>query len=115
MLQYRIAVPETILVENVDITSVAAANANIEKEELFQIVHDALKNNSTLTKNTFWMRVENISAQTTANELNTTTQTIHNTFSRSLATVREYIKKHYPEFVVNKLKFLAVISLYFLR
>ena len=64
---------------------------------------NALKNSSTLNQNAFWMRLENIPAKETANELNTTTQTVHNNFSKSLRTVREYIKKHYPEIVTMKL------------
>ena len=100
---YRIAVPETIPAEDADIVSSLTSHENIEKEELLQIVRDALKNSSTLNQNAFWMRLENIPAKETANELNTTTQTVHNNFSKSLRTVREYIKKHYPEIVTMKL------------
>ncbi|MDO5524053.1 MAG: sigma-70 family RNA polymerase sigma factor [Bacteroidia bacterium] len=110
---YRIAVPETIPVEDTQLASPISAYENIEKEELFQIVHDALKNSSVLTQDAFWMRMENIPAKEAANELNTTTQTVHNNFSKSLRTVREYIKKHYPEIVASGMKIIMVF--YFFR
>ena len=110
---YRIAVPETILAERTDIASTATANGNIEKEELMKIVRDALQNSSLLDRNAFWMRLDNIPAKEVAEELDTTTQTVHNKFSKSLQTVREYIKKHYPEIVANGMKLL--LSVYFLR
>ncbi len=104
---YRIAVPESIPIEYTDIESIDAASTNLEKEELLQIVCDALKNSSKLNQETFWMRLENIPAKETASELGTTTQTVHNNFSKSLRTVRGYIKKHYPEIVTMKL-FLVI-------
>lgn len=108
---YRIAVPETIPVEDAQIISRTTTYENIEKEELLQIVRDALKNSSVLTQDAFWMRMENISAKEAANKLNTTSQTVHNKFSKSLRTVREYIKKYYPEIITMKL-FLVI---YFFR
>lgn len=96
---YRIAVPETILIDEADIASTLALNANIEKEELMQIVRDALQDSPLLTKNTFWMRMDNIPAKDVAEELKTTTQTVHNKFSQSLDVIRKYIKKNYPELI----------------
>lgn len=115
---YRIAVPETISVEKTDIESTLAANADIEKEELLGIVREALKNSSLLDRNAFWMRMENIPAKEVADELKTTTQTVHNKFSKSMAKVREYVKKHYPEIVTTSVKLFAVIlsaALYFFK
>lgn len=107
---YRIAVPETIPVEDAQIASTVTAYANIEKEELLKIVHDALKNCSILTQTTFWMRMENIPARKVANKLNTTPQTVHNIFSKSLSIIREHIKKHYPEILNSGLKiFFAMV------
>jgi RNA polymerase sigma factor (sigma-70 family) len=99
---YRIAVPETISVDKAEILSDATAYDNIEKEELKEIVHDALKDSSSLTRNSFWMRVESIPAKEVADELGVTTQTIHNKFSQSLATIRKYIKTYYPEIIKNR-------------
>ncbi|HHU25250.1 MAG TPA: sigma-70 family RNA polymerase sigma factor [Bacteroidales bacterium] len=102
---YRIAVPETIPLEQTEVASPVSACENIEKEELLKIVHDALRESSTLTKDAFWMRVENIPAKEVASKLNTTPQTVHNIFSKSLDTVRKYVKKYYllsPGIVVNK-------------
>jgi len=87
------------------VASPVSACENIEKEELLKIVHDALRESSTLTKDAFWMRVENIPAKEVASKLNTTPQTVHNIFSKSLDTVRKYVKKYYllsPGIVVNK-------------
>lgn len=112
---YRIAVPETIHVEETNIPSVVTADADIEKEELMKIVRDALRNSSSLTQDAFWMRADNVSAKETAMKLNTTTQTVHNKFSRSLATIRKYIKKHYPELIkygstnITLFTFIAII------
>lgn len=97
--RYCIAVAETIPVEDVQIVSCTTADGEIEKEELLQIVHDALKNSSLSDKNVFWMRMERISAREAAGKLNVTTQTIHNKFSRSKGMIREYLQKQYPEFV----------------
>lgn len=94
---YRIAVPETIPIEDIQLVSPLSTYDNIEKEELLQIVYDALKNNSKLSQNTFWMRLENIPAKDVAKKLNTSTQTIHNIFSKSLRSIQNYIQKHYPE------------------
>ena len=110
---YRIAVPETIPAEDANIVSSLTSHENIEKEELLQIVRDALKNSSTLNQDAFWMRLENIPAKETAGELNTTTQTVHNSFSKSLRTVREYIKKHYPEIVASGMK--LIFAIYFFK
>lgn len=96
---YRIAVPEAISVDDTDIASALSAGENIEKEELIQIVREALQNSPTLTKHAFWMRMDNIPAKDVADELNIATQTVHNKFSRALATIRQYIKRHYPELV----------------
>lgn len=115
---YRIAVPETIQAENMHLVSSTNSDENIEKEELLQIVHDALDSSTLLDKNAFWMRMENIPAKETAKELGTSTQTVHNKFSRSLATVRRYIKKHYPEIVADRKKILALIlwiTIYFFK
>ncbi|MDO5664386.1 MAG: sigma-70 family RNA polymerase sigma factor [Bacteroidia bacterium] len=115
---YRIAVPETILAEDIDIVSPLTSHENIEKEELLQIVRDALKNSSILTQNTFWMRVENVSAKEVANELNTTSQTVHNAFSKSLGTIRDYLKKHYPEISKSGIRLFTLIvsvTIYFFR
>ncbi|HBK93401.1 MAG TPA: hypothetical protein DDZ69_00055 [Porphyromonadaceae bacterium] len=110
---YRIAVPETIPAEDANIVSSLTSHENIEKEELLQIVRDALKNSSTLNQDAFWMRLENIPAKETAGELNTTTQTVHNSFSKSLRTVRKYIKKHYPEIVASGMK--LIFAIYFFK
>ena len=59
---YRIAVPETIPIEDIQLVSPLSTYDNIEKEELLQIVYDALKNNSKLSQNTFWMRLEKYSS-----------------------------------------------------
>lgn len=99
---YRIAVPKTIPIEYTDIESIDLADTNLEKEELLQIVHDALKNSSSLTRNAFWMRMENIPTKEVANKLNTTPQTVHNAFSKSLSTIRERLRKHYPEIQINR-------------
>lgn len=99
---YRIAVPETIPVEDAELLADTTVYNNMEKEELKGIVHDALKNSSPLTKNSFWMRVESIPAKEVANELGVTTQTIHNKFSQSLVTLRKYIKTYYPEIIKNR-------------
>jgi len=97
-------------VEDAQIASTVTAYANIEKEELLKIVHDALKNCSILTQTTFWMRMENIPARKVANKLNTTPQTVHNIFSKSLSIIREHIKKHYPEILNSGLKiFFAMV------
>lgn len=115
---YRIAVPETISIEDADIVSALTTCENIEKKELLQIVRNALENSSLLTQNTFWMRVENISAKEVAGELNTTPQTVHNNFSKSLIRVRHYIKKYYPEILKSGTKlFISFISatIYFLK
>ena len=59
---------------------------------------------------TFWMRMENIPARKVANKLNTTPQTVHNIFSKSLSIIREHIKKHYPEILNSGLKiFFAMV------
>ncbi|MCI7070753.1 MAG: sigma-70 family RNA polymerase sigma factor [Bacteroides pyogenes] len=110
---YRIAVPETVPIDETDIVSPLLAGADMEKEELLHIVCDALKNSTLLTKKTFWMRVDNISAKEVANELNTTPQTVHNTFSRALYTVREYIRKHYPEIADSAVRLF--VAIYFFR
>lgn len=106
---YRIAVPETIPIEYTSVEFIDIASTNLEKEELLQVVHDALKNTSMLTRNAFWMRMENIPAKEVARELNTTPQTVHNAFSKLLNTVREHLKKHYPEIQSNKKKLLTMI------
>ena len=59
------------------------------------------------------MRMDNIPAKEVANELNTTTQTVHNTFSKALRTIRKYIRKHYPEITDNTVKLL--VAIYFIR
>ncbi|MBB3894913.1 RNA polymerase sigma factor [Bacteroides pyogenes] len=110
---YRIAVPETVPIDETDIVSPLLAGADMEKEELLHIVCDALKNSTLLTKKTFWMRVDNISAKEVANELNTTPQTVHNTFSRALHTVREYIRKRYPEIADSAVRLF--VAIYFFR
>lgn len=107
---YRIAVPETILAEDAHIVSSLTSHEEIEKEELLKIVHDALETSSVLTQNAFWMRMDHIPAKEVADELNTTPQTIHNAFSKSLAAVRNYIKKHYPEFLTSGIKLLTAIA-----
>ncbi|MEA4917928.1 RNA polymerase sigma factor [Proteiniphilum sp.] len=94
---YRIADPETIPIDETEILSHTTAYDNIEKEELKEIVRDALKESSALTKDSFWMRVDSVPAKEVANELGVTTQTVHNKFSKSLATIRKYIKTYYPE------------------
>lgn len=99
---YRIAVPETISVEETEILSNPTVYDNIEKEELKEIVRDALKDSSPLTKNSFWMRVESIPAKEVADELGVTTQTVHNKFSKSLAVIRKYIKTYYPEIIKSR-------------
>ncbi|WP_019540285.1 RNA polymerase sigma factor [Proteiniphilum acetatigenes] len=99
---YRIAVPETIPVEDAELLADTTVYNNMEKEELKGIVYNALKNSSSLTKNSFWMRVESIPAKEVANELGVTTQTVHNKFSQSLAIIRKYIKTHYPEILKAK-------------
>lgn len=111
--KYRIAVPETVAIDETDIVSPLLTGADMEKEQLLQIVRDALKNSTLLTKNAFWMRMDNISAKEVANELNTTPQTVHNTFSRALRTVREYIRKHYPEIADSAVKLF--VAIYFFR
>lgn len=115
---YRIAVPETISAEDIEIVSPLTSHENIEKEELLQIVRDALKNNSILTRNAFWMRMENVSAKEVANELNTTPQTVHNVFSKSLGIVRNYIAKHYPEISKSGIRLFTLIvsvTIYFFK
>lgn len=106
---YRIAVPETIPIERTDIKSVDLTSINLEKEELLQIVCETLKNSSLLTRNAFWMRMENIPAKEIADELNTTPQNVHNAFSKSLSTVRERFRKHYPEFQTHGKKLLTMM------
>jgi len=111
---YRIAVPEFIPIKNTDIAFMDEVNINIEKEELLQIVQDALKNSSKLAQKAFWMRIENIPAKKIANELKTTPQTVHNIFSKSLKTVRDYITKHYPEISKRgKELFILIVSITF--
>lgn len=50
---YRIAVPETVPIDETDIVSPLLAGADMEKEELLHIVCDALKNSTLLTKKNF--------------------------------------------------------------
>lgn len=99
---YRVAVPETIPVEKVEAISDILSDTPIEKEELVNIVNDALQNSSILTKHTFWERVEKVPAKEVATEHHVTTQTVHNTFSRALKEVRGYIQTNYPELAKNK-------------
>ena len=99
---YRIAVPETIRVEEAELLADPTLYDNMEKEELKEIVRDALKENSSLTKNSFWMRVDGIPAKQVAKELGVTPQTVHNKFSQSLATIRKYIKTHYSEIIKDR-------------
>jgi|AGTN01.3.fsa_nt_gi RNA polymerase sigma factor, sigma-70 family len=99
---YRIAIPETIRVEETEATSTITADGNIEKEELINIVNDALQDSSMLTKKTFWKRIEKIPAKEVAEELNITTQTVHNNFSKSLETIKKYVKTNYPEIIKNR-------------
>ncbi|WP_158602584.1 RNA polymerase sigma factor [Proteiniphilum sp. X52] len=99
---YRIAVPETIPVEEAGLLADTTVYDNMEKEELKEIVRDALRESSSLTKNSFWMRVDGIPAKQVAKELGVTTQTVHNKFSQSLATIRKYIKTYYSEIIKDR-------------
>ncbi len=99
---YRIADPETISIDETEVLSGTTVYDNIEKEELKEIIRDALKESSPLTKDSFWMRVESMPAKEVASELGVTTQTVYNKFSQSLSTIRKYIKAYYPEIIKSR-------------
>lgn len=72
--------------------------AEIGKQELLAIIHEALEHQPTIVRSAFWMRINNWSVKETALELSVSPKTIYNKYSKSLTVVRRHIREHYPEF-----------------
>lgn len=72
--------------------------ADLNEKELLDVIHEALKHQPAVIRNTFWMRINNWSVKETASTLSISPKTVYNKYSESLAVVRTYINNHYPEF-----------------
>ena len=72
--------------------------ADLSEKELLDIIHDALEHQPSVTRNAFWMRINNWSVKETARSLSVSQKTVYNRYSESLAVVRKYIRDNYPEF-----------------
>ena len=70
----------------------------LNEKELLGIIQEALKNQSPIIRNTFWMRINNWTVEETSRALSVSNKTIYNKYSESLTVVRAHIRDHYPEF-----------------
>ena len=77
----------------------------LNEKELLGIIQEALKNQSPIIRNTFWMRINNWTVEETSRALSVSNKTIYNKYSESLTVVRAHIRDHYPEFAdIRKLR-----------